>query len=107
MPRILYQKGVSGNPKGRPKGIVNAKTICYNIAATMEEMGFDPVRAMIEIAMNEKIDMAVRKSATKDLLDKVVPTIKSIEHKGDAANNYALNILLSTPEALKIINDRA
>jgi hypothetical protein len=80
-----FKKGKTGNPLkiglGRPKGSLSAKAQAFVVAECLIKKGFDPISAMIEIARNENHPISVRQKATKDLLDKVCPSLRAIEHK--------------------------
>jgi hypothetical protein len=49
----------------------------------LKKFGFNPVEAMIEIAVDKSHPVSVRRSAIKDLLDKTFPDLKAVEMKTD------------------------
>ncbi len=79
------RKGVANNPAGRPKGTPDRRTLHKTVHEQLVIAGFNPVQAMIRIAMDESIDIKTRKSATKDLLDKAYPDLKAVDIKSDQA----------------------
>lgn len=79
------RKGVANNPLGRPRGTQDRRTLHKSVHEQLVIAGFNPVQAMIRIAMDEAIDIKTRKSATKDLLDKAYPDLKAVDIKSDQA----------------------
>lgn len=75
-----YQKGVSGNTKGRPVGIKDCRAAFKDLKQILMENNFDPRQAMIELASHPK--SSIRIQATKYLLERISPTLKSIEMTG-------------------------
>lgn len=53
------------------------------ILPTLNRWGFNPIEAMIKIAQDESVDISVRRLATKDLLDRIVPVRKHVEKAED------------------------
>lgn len=87
----MFKPGESGNKEGRPKGISDRRAKLYNTQSKLIAAGFDPIDAMIAMAMNSE-DEEIRFKATKTLLDRVVPVLKAIEVKGEMGSLYHLNI---------------
>lgn len=78
-------RGVSGNIKGRPKGVPDKRTLYKSVQEQLIEAGYNPVAALIEVARDENWDIKVRKSAMKDLLDKSYPDLRAVDIKSDQA----------------------
>jgi Family of unknown function (DUF5681) len=69
-----YSKGTSGNPAGRPKGIVDSRTALRSL--------FEPKsRALVSKAID--LGLAGDQTMLRACLDRIVPPIKS---KGDPVN---------------------
>jgi hypothetical protein len=102
MPSI---NGKSNNPGGRPKGIKDKRLLYRTVKEQLEAAGYNPVAALIKIALNdfdEYVDVKVRKSAIKDLLDKAYPDLKAVDIKSDQAiadvkeiKDYMAELLIS------------
>lgn len=74
MPTPLWEKGQSGNPAGRPKGIKDKR-------ALFREMLEAKAPALVEKA----IDMAMQgdASALRLCIDKILPTLKQVDAEVD------------------------
>lgn len=55
----------------------------YDVQKILQEEGLDPVRGLLEIAFGEFVEPSVKRQALKDILDRVSPTLKSIETTAD------------------------
>lgn len=80
---MKFKPGQTGNPTGRPKGIQDKRTHYYDVQAKLAEMGHDPVAALITLAKDTASDPELRFKANRELIGKVAPVLKAIEHKGD------------------------
>lgn len=98
-----FVKGQSGNKGGRPKGSPDARRKFYDVQATLEAAGFDPVAAMLEIAMHSESN-DLRYKATRDLIDKIAPALKSVEHKTDDTQHN--DMLEQLKSAMQIATDK-
>jgi len=75
-----FEKGKSGNPNGRPKGSISAKT--KMVQTKLEELDYDPIKAMVEIAKDTNAPIAVRGKMATELASFVFPKRKAVEHSG-------------------------
>lgn len=75
-----------GNP-GRPKGVQDMRTRYYDVLSKLKEMGHDPVEALIILAQDESEDSKLRLKANCELMARIAPVLKAIEHKGDTDAN--------------------
>lgn len=87
----LYKKGVSGNPKGRPKGSKNKNQIIREkLIDALEDGALDVVAAIVRAA--KKGDM----TAAKIIMDRLVPTQKSINDAGEGLRRPTVNIIVGS-----------
>jgi|SRR5580693_2354150 len=73
-----------GTPKpersGRSKGTPNK--ITSDLRALLDELGCNPIEGMARIAVNPKIEIAIRLRANAELAKYLHPQLKAIEHSG-------------------------
>lgn len=69
--------------KGRPVGSKDSRSRYYDVMALLESESHDPVMALITLAKDPNADPELRFKANKELVSKVAPQLKAIEHKGD------------------------
>lgn len=74
-----FVKGVTSNPAGRKKGIIDKRQVYKTVREQLDAAGFNPVENMIKIARDESHPVQTRRQATKDLLDKAYPDLKAID----------------------------
>lgn len=72
--------GKSLNPAGRPKGIIDNRILKYNIHDSLVKRGFDPIDAMIEMAANLDYPLVIRQRALMTIWDRLLPSLRAIEH---------------------------
>jgi len=72
-----FKKGKSGNPKGRPKGAVSAKTLI--VEEKLKAVGCDPIKEMAKLAMDKKVAESVRAKLLADLANYVYPKRRAVE----------------------------
>ena len=77
----LFQKGISGNPNGRPKGSKSIKTKL--VEEKLLVLDYDPIRAMVELAKDNETPVAVRAKLASELASFVYPKRKAVEHSGN------------------------
>ena len=76
----LFKPGKSGNPNGRPKGSISAKT--RMVQTKLEELDYDPIKAMVELAKDEETPVAVKAKLASELAGFVYPKRKAVEYSG-------------------------
>lgn len=94
MPRILFTKGKSGNPKGRPKGPSKNTLIKDKLIEALERDAIDVVKAIVAAAKGG--DMV----AARIIMDRLVPTQKAIMDT-EGSRRPEINILIQPAEAVK------
>jgi len=80
-----FKSGESGNPKGRPKGAKSWKTLL--VEERLEELKFDPIAVMVDLANDKKAPMAIRAKLASDLAGFVFPKRKAVELSGSIGRN--------------------
>ncbi len=92
-----YKKGESGNPAGRPVGSTNAVTVQRaNLNKLLLESGEEIVKVVIETAKAGDL------SASKLVLERILPALKSSELKVSGTVNIEADLLARADE--KLIN---
>jgi hypothetical protein len=76
-PPHLFKKGVSGNPKGKPKGATTKYKI--DVYKLCVENNFDPVLNIMKIE-RETSDMVLKFNCNKEILQYVAQKLKAVEH---------------------------
>src|SRR5262245_36112504 len=74
-----FQKGVSGNPGGRPKQDPEVRALCEKFTPAA-------IATLAEIMGNKK----ARVTAAMAILKKTLPDLASIEHTGDGPRPFAV-----------------
>lgn len=86
MPRQYFQKGTSGNPKGRPKNIR------IEVREILEGKGCCPFSVLADLAMSCP-SPKVRCEAASELARYIAPQLKSVEITGE--NKSPLSIIMN------------
>jgi hypothetical protein len=86
------------NPKGRPPGGPDIRREFKDLKTVLIEHNFDPREAMILLAQHPK--SSVRIQATKALLERVEPTLRSTEHTGKITVNHDIDEIKSVMKDL-------
>lgn len=84
----LFKPGQSGNPKGKPPGTKNKANL---VLQALEARGFDLIGSLVEDAMNNPNEELRQRSKFK-LLERISPSLRSMEHSGDLGTLFSLNI---------------
>ena len=78
-----FQKGVSGNPGGRPRQDPEVRALCEKFTPAA-------IATLAEIMGNKKAQPSARVAAAMAILKKTLPDLASIEHTGDGPRPFAL-----------------
>ena len=86
-----FQKGVSGNPKGKPKGTLNKKTIAINLLleTAMSELSKELVNDIAAVNHSRRLQMFT------DLMNYINPKLAqnknedSVEHTGKITIDFS------------------
>ena len=90
-----FQKGVSGNPSGKPKGTKDAPK--FNFALICKEAGFNPCLELIKIARTAKSEHA-RVTACTEIASYVAPKLKAVEiSPSDAKETFQMMMNFGKP----------
>ena len=83
-----FVKGVSGNPAGARRGHKKLKTVL--IEQKLEELGFDPIVAMVELYREEGCPPPVKAKLASEIAGYVYPKRKAVEYSKsmDGGRNY-------------------
>src|SRR5262245_40728570 len=84
-----FQKGISGNPGGRPKHDPEVRELCEKFTPAA-------IATFAEIMGNQKTHTTARVSAAMAILTTTLPDLASIEHTGDGPRPFAV-----IPEAIE------
>jgi hypothetical protein len=88
-----FQRGVSGNPGGRPK-------VDPEVKALLDEMTPEAIKTLGEIMRNKKAQASARATAALGILRKTVPDLSSQELKAEIGSHVVrLPMVAPTVEA--------
>jgi hypothetical protein len=92
-----FQKGKSGNPKGRPKGTKNATTIFKEaVLQGAEEVFLENIEKITQVVCQKAVEGDL--TAAKMVLDRVVPVKKAVEFGTKDGKDLGINIVVKALE---------
>ena len=102
--KFQFKKGVSGNPKGKPKGVYD-KFSKTKLQQMLDIMGQD-AHKIIRKAIKKALDDTDKDQAQmlKLLIDRLVPATKAVEVTGLGGRELALKVLVEGIETHNQIN---
>ncbi len=72
----MFQPGQPGNPRGRPKGSPNKRSLAT--IRRLEALGVDPIAEMVKIATDPSVDIKTRASMFRELAQYSAPKRKAV-----------------------------
>jgi hypothetical protein len=107
---IPFERGVSGNPKGRPIGSKNKETIFKEVLYAKGVKETDPTRFLFgklaDILLDESQNPSVTRATVNDILDRIYGKSKStVEHikSKDELAGMSLELIGEFAEDVEII----
>ena len=98
----MFKKGQSGNPSGRPKGIISKKTkFKYDVANIAQIKGCNPFEILADLAMNSPKER-MRYDAAKELCSYLAPKLKSMQLQNESS--APVQVMLSMDGIIKELN---
>tara|TARA_B100000315_G_scaffold21724_1_gene18953 strand:+ start:182 stop:667 length:486 start_codon:yes stop_codon:yes gene_type:complete len=94
----MFKPGQSGNPRGRPKGSPNKRSLAT--IAKLEALGVDPIAEMAKIATDPSVDIKTRASMFRELAAYAAPKRKAVA----AGTSEPLNVTLALMQAAPVPN---
>lgn len=92
-----FQKGSSGNPKGRPKSPANKRDVAARLAA----LSCDPIEGMARIAMDETNSPDLRGRMYAELAQYIAPKLRSTEQHNETTVHHVIHVPAVEPDFVK------
>lgn len=94
MPKQLFEKGKSGNPKGRPPGRVSKSVVIRDqLINALEKDAVEVVRAIVKKALEGDMQ------AAKIIMDRLIPQQKAIVHGEEGMRQPVVNIVIGSVDS--------
>ncbi len=92
-PAIIISNGISGQRSALAK----------DVASRLEELRCDPIEGLARLALDAKIDPAIRRLCFSDLMKYVYPQRRSVEFSGQI---NTVGVTIDGTSALRALEDR-
>lgn len=87
-----FQKGHK-KIAGRQKGSKTKLQLSLTVLETLQELGHDPIRGMVDLAIDPETSPELRGKMNAELAKYVYPQRKAIEHSGPGGSAITIDLL--------------
>lgn len=102
MPKILFQKGQSGNPSGLRKGDTPRKKARLKVQDILRILDFKPFEEMVSMYRNPKTKDVLKVEILVELCSYIAPKLKHVEISSDNENPFIINLNLNPQKKPKV-----